>query len=83
MLETYTKLFKSSAMVSQLSSRGRAIASEALESDCTPASFLQVGALNKAIATLNLRTAENWLVREEVTLLYRELVKEHLDPSVS
>ncbi|GAW23763.1 hypothetical protein ANO14919_133390 [Xylariales sp. No.14919] len=67
-------------MASQLSSRVRAIASEAIESDCTPASFIGVQALNN-VTTLNLRTAENWLVREELTLLYRELVQEHLDPS--
>ncbi|KAI0400914.1 pyridoxal phosphate-dependent transferase [Xylaria palmicola] len=67
-------------MVSQLSSRARAIASEAIESDCTPASFLGLRTLNQA-TTLNLRTAENWLVREELTLLYRELVQEYLDPS--
>ncbi|KAI1108250.1 pyridoxal phosphate-dependent transferase [Nemania sp. NC0429] len=67
-------------MASQLSSRARAIASEVLESDCVPGSFLGVQALNKA-TTLNLRTAENWLVREELIRLYHELVREDLDPS--
>ncbi|KAI0429409.1 pyridoxal phosphate-dependent transferase [Xylaria sp. FL1042] len=61
-------------MTFQISSRVRAIASEICESDCIP------GYLDDA-TTLNLATAENWLIRKELAELYRGLVQNHLDSS--
>ncbi|KAI0456045.1 pyridoxal phosphate-dependent transferase [Xylaria acuta] len=62
-------------MNSQLSSRVRAIASAFSASN--------IGTPRKLgnTTTLDLATAENWLIREELAVLYRQLVQNHLDPS--
>ncbi|KAI1423359.1 pyridoxal phosphate-dependent transferase [Xylaria sp. FL1777] len=61
-------------MASHVASRVRKIASPSYYiSDCT--------SLELSPTTLNLRTAENWVIRDELTEIYRKEVQKHLVPS--
>ncbi|KAI1275246.1 pyridoxal phosphate-dependent transferase [Xylaria sp. FL0933] len=57
-------------MANLISTRARAIASEIVDPTYNPAN-----------TALNLRTAENWMIREELIDLYCELLRNELDPS--
>ncbi|KAI1352260.1 pyridoxal phosphate-dependent transferase [Xylaria sp. FL0043] len=56
-------------MANLISTRARAIASEIVDPTYNPAN-----------TALNLRTAENWMIREELIDLYCELLRNELDP---